>query len=269
MSDGGQITERLGAFFTKCVTIRQRDIAPTLIERLSRFCQEFRACLNRDVAAETKDASNPIIRLSPEALNQTLQSLRAPLMSARSSGAFLNVWSIAGLKRDEVRNAAVFASLLDPLICPEIGPAFLWAFLRRIRESGGGSLPNEADIKAGYTVQTEDRPLGNADSRVDLSIEGRDFLLLIEVKIDAGEGLAQLSRYNDVLREKANLLEKRPALVYLSPRPSSRPPRGTFYADWTDVATAARNVARDFQSDGYAIVSTFLRHFAAHVKQFA
>ncbi len=197
-----------------------------------------------------------------------VQALHGPLMRARLEGSFLNVWSIAGLKYDEVRHVAVLASLLDPRKCPQTGPEFLRAFLERARLSGPGPLPTDNEVRAGYRIRTEEYPLENTDSRVDLSVEGREFLLLIEVKINAREGLAQLQRYDSVLQEKAKRISKRPSLIYLSPRPPQNPPPGTVHVRWIDVAAAARQVGRKRKAGDFALVSLLLLHLAAHTSAF-
>jgi hypothetical protein len=268
MVDAERVTNRLKAFFASWAAARAGDCASTLADRLTCFFEQSRSLLTLPAPPEFEVPGTLTNQLDLKTLEATLQLLRSPLMKARSTGAFFNVWSTAGLKRDEGPNAAVFAALLDPRTCPGTGPEFLWAFLQRARRSPADPLPNEAEVRGGYTLRTEDYPLGYADNRVDLSIEGRNFLLIIEVKIDAGEGLAQLKRYDGVLQAKAKLLGKRPALVYLSPRPPENPPPGTVYAKWTDVVFAARQVGRAFKAGDHSLVSALLLHFAAHASAF-
>jgi len=129
-------------------------------------------------------------------------------------------------------------------------------------------LPDEADVRAGYVVRIEDCPLGGGENRVDLSIEGRKFLLFVEVKIDAREGREQLPRYDLVLRAKAALLNKRPALIYLSPRsPENRPP-DIVHATWNDVVFAARQAGTMDRFGERPLFSVLLLQFAAHVAAF-
>jgi hypothetical protein len=262
------LANRLEAFFANWEAARTSNHVSTLPNRMTHFFERFRSLSTPHASPELELPATLGKQLDFKTLETALQSLRAPLARARSAGAFLNVWSAAGLKRDEVRNTAVLASLLDPQSYPEAGPDFLWAFLQRATHSGTASLLQEAEVRRGYTVRTEEYPLGQADSRVDLSIEGHNFLLMIEVKIDADEGTAQLSRYDDVLRKKARALGKRPALIYLSPRPPRNLPAETIHATWTDIVFAARQVSRMSISANRSLVGALLLHFAVHATAF-
>jgi hypothetical protein len=259
---------RLEAFFANWRATSTINPVPSLFDRLARFFEQSHSLASLRAIPDLGAPEIPKRDLDVEQLARTLDCLSVPLAQARSAGAFLNVWAVAGLKRDEVRNAAVLAALFNPNAYPETGPDFLWAFLERARDSRGGWLPDEAELRAGYTVRTEDYPLGQTESRVDLSIEGRTFLLIIEVKIDAGEGHEQLRRYDYVLREKASRLGKRPVLVYLSPRRCKIPPSEMVHATWADVVFAARRVGRASKSSDQSLISYLLLHFASHAQAF-
>jgi hypothetical protein len=262
------LANRLDAFFADWRAAQISNPVPMLADHLTHFFEQFRSLSPPKPSPDLKLPAAPGKLLDPKSLEATLQALREPLAQARSAGAFLNVWSTAGLKRDEVRNTAVLASLFDPRSYPEAGPDFLWAFLQRATRSSEAFLLQKAEVLSGYTVRTEEYPLGQAESRVDLSIEGHSFLLMIEVKIDAIEGLAQLSRYDDVLRKKAIALGKRPALIYLSPRPPKNLPAEAIHATWSDVVLAARQVGRTCIGANSSLVNTLLLQFAAHAAAF-
>ena len=51
-----------------------------------------------------------------------------------------------------------------------------------------------------YSIAAETWPLGNDDSRIDLAIEGAQFIIVIELKIDAREGIDQIEKYMNILR---------------------------------------------------------------------
>jgi PD-(D/E)XK nuclease superfamily len=266
--DNELMADRLERFFASWKVARTTDHSSKLLNKLTRFFEQFRSLAGTRALPELESPVMLTRQPRLEDLQKTLRELRPLLTRARLEGAFLNIWSTAGLKRDEVRTAAVLASLFDPQSHPESGPDFLLAFLQRAGRSSKAPLLSEAEVRGGYTVRTEDYPSGQSDNRVDLSIEGRTFLLIIEVKIDAGEGPKQLCRYDKVLHAKAGMLNKRAALIYLSPLPPLNPPPGTVHATWTDVVFAARQVGRMNRAADRSLVASLLLHFADHVTAF-
>lgn len=260
--DPSSFPRRLECFLADWKAARAAEPLGLLAERLGQFFTSLHTLSSpEDVAAHSAGV------LQPAALHSVFAALRTPLAEATAMGAFFNPWTAAGLKRDEVRNAAVLASLLDPHLCPETGPRFLWHMLSNF-QSDAGHLPSIQDLRRGYTVRTEDCPLGGGENRVDVTVEGSGFLLFIEVKIDAGEGNLQLGRYDGVLRSKAALLGGRALLVYLSPRaPASLPPDAV-HLTWLDVANAAREAGRARERGKPSMVETLLLQFATHVMNF-
>ena len=254
-------TDRLQHFFADWRAARELNRPGLLVERLDRFFAAIRML----TAPEGLPARGAVLEATR--LQAALDVLRAPLAEAQAAGAFFNAWTAAGLKRDEVRNAAVLASLLDPRLCPETGPAFL-GHLLQIAGCVPASVVPPHDLRKGYTVRTEDCPLGGGENRVDISIEGRGFLLFIEVKIDAGEGNRQLDRYDMVLREKARLLGARPALIFLSPRAPATLPNGAVHVTWGDLATAARRAARPARGAHLTVTEALLGQFATHAARY-
>ena len=254
--------DRLRRFFGEWRAIRSEQPLELLAERLGLLFGSLRT-LSAPGAATQGMGASPV-----EGLRSVLDALREPLAEARSLGAFLNAWTAAGLRRDEVRNAAVLASLLDPGLCPATGPVFLREILSAAG-GGGEHVPYETLVGDGYTVRTEDCPLGGGENRVDVTIEGRDFLLFIEVKIDAREGVQQLERYDGVLRDKARLLGKTPALVYLSPRPPANLPSGALHLTWLDVSSAARKASKPARGSRQSVAEALLAQFSVHSARLA
>lgn len=261
-------TEKLAVFLEQWRGLRAVSEEAPLQDRLANLLVKLRPLLPAGSEAWMGVSTAVAPALSVEALEPLLTQLNGLLAGARRQGALANVWAMSGLRRDEVRNAGVLASLFDPRVSEDRAPAFLSAFLARVREGDRQLLPTDAELANGYTVQTEARPLGALDDRVDLSIEGADFLLLVEVKIDAREGAEQLARYEAVLRLKAQALGKRPTLVYLSPTPAKSPPPSAFYADWRDVRRAALSVAAQRSRTERSFQDLLLAQFAEHVRSF-
>lgn len=258
--------QRLGRFFESLRALRPTREADDRVARLEEVLRRLSPLL-KAARPQVDGALEPRV---PDAgsLSRTLDALRTSLAHARRSGALTNVWTTAGLKRDEVRNAAVLASLFNPLDAGDRAVPFLLAFLSEVEGADHSRLPTRTELEHGYSVQTEACPLGATDDRVDLSIEGATFLLLIEVKIDAAEGPAQLSRYDEILSRKAQALGKRPALVYLSPKPAREPPVDAFYADWSAVRRAARRASAARPQSVRTFQDHLLEQFAEHVRSF-
>ena len=191
-------------------------------------------------------------------------ALSGPLKTAFGSGEAANVWEIAGLKRSELRNAAALAALWSPNLFPQTAPMFLGAFLDRLPLLGVSLTAEE--LTAGFAVRTEEHPLGDLGNRVDISVETRETLLMIEVKIDAPEGPGQVSRYSDVLNAKARLLGKREGLILLSPRPAKTGVAA--HASWADVIAAAHSVTRERKAADRTFADHLLRQFAEHISLF-
>lgn len=228
------VVVRLEHFLNEVRALRSRD---PRVSRLSRFLEGYRQAV---------PAAPPPAQprgLDPARLHTLVQRLGPALADHRSSGQGINPWTLAGLKRDEVRNAAVLAGLWSPHIAGDLARDFLATFLERISARADGNLPSRQDLAGQYSVTTEHCPVGNASERVDLLIEGRDWLFIVEVKIDAPEGLNQLQRYDKALRERGTWrAHTNIGMIFLAPyAPSST--INVVTATWADVAAAAKVVA--------------------------
>ena len=138
----------------------------------------------------------------------------APIREQRKLGMASNVWKAAGLERGEVRNTEVLRWLLDWRGDHGQGNQILAKFLQIFV----GDLVMQAPTQ--YQCYAGGGPLGDQGNRVDIEIESLDFLLLIEVKIDAIEGKDQLKRYyRDAVIKSKNRQKNRQknwAVVYLT-----------------------------------------------------
>ena len=128
--------DRLRRFFGDWRAIRSEQPLGLLAERLGPLMDSLRTLSSPNTPAQEGPA------LPVDRLRSALAALRGPLAKARSAGAFFNAWVAAGLKRDEVRNAAVLASLLDPELCPATGPAFLRQVLSATGSGGERLRPS-------------------------------------------------------------------------------------------------------------------------------
>lgn len=178
-----------------------------------------------------------------------------------------NPWSMATVGYDEVRNCSLLSQLWNERSVGPIAWRFLAAYFDRI-DCGNGRLPSLADLAQGYTVRTEHCPAGEQSDRVDITVEGKDFLVGIEVKIHASEGPDQLQRYCKVIASRAHGMGiplNRQCVVFLAPYPTEVP--GVLQSSWRDVAAAANEVTHShLQAD--STPAWMVRCFGEHVKEF-
>lgn len=202
-------------------------------------------------------------------LERLFGGLRVPLFSARSCGAFIDIWSVAGLRRKELPNAAVLAWLIDPNGSHGQGDLCLSALLDLVGPRLGRRF---TDFRlGGARVRAEERPLGSDRDRVDIVIETPELLIFVEVKIDALEGLEQLARYVESANRVAAVRAisdggpPKPALViYLSPRASADCPPEVAHITWRELASTFAIAGR--RADGLA--GHLIRSFATHTRTF-
>ena len=186
----------------------------------------------------------------------------------RKDHNLLDIWAVAGLRRNEVRNAAVLAWLLNPRGSHGQGSTFLEAVLQVVAVA----IPDGLELGAlnDVLVQTEQRPLGSDRDRVDIAVQADGVLIFIEVKIDAPEGEHQLDRYREAARHKGNVLGNssgkpcRTIIAYLAPYRRFSPESDLLSITWSDVAKALISASIEVSP----IVRMLVRSFANHVRKF-
>lgn len=165
---------------------------------------------------------------------------------------------MAGLKRNEVRNTAVLAWLLDCHGSHGQGKYFLECFLdclRKILENSEVCALNIKNnhFKNGYQTipeesfwEEEQSSKQVKESRIDIVIDGRDFLLFIEAKIDAGEGESQIPRYKKIIETYAGKREY--GLIFLTPdgRKDKNKTKGVATLSWMQFANYLEKDVQDF-----------------------
>lgn len=127
--------------------------------------------------------------------------------------------SIIHRQRDELTHSRLLAWLLTPTGRHGLGSAFLTRLLEYCRGTPIPALPTVRDVTCEYTRN---------DRRADVVVWGRDFTLVIENKVDAGEQPAQCDDLYECFRDEPD-----PLFVFLSP--DGRPPTTAT----TDAARAA------------------------------
>lgn len=248
---------------------RPRSIGDGLTTRLLDVFARIRPLLS----GESVSPREAVGSLDEARLGALFAGLAGPLDQARRAGLLTDVWDMAGIGRNEIRTAAALAALWNPRLCGSVAIDFLAAFFARL---GSADLPDRAALARGYTINREERPLGEASERVDIVVETREFLVGIELKIDAPEGPDQLARYRNALQARLGfkiMPGKGPpqrltaALIYLSRDPGNRSDLATIGARWSDVAAAARSAVSS-KAGERRFVEQLVAQFAAHVAAF-
>jgi hypothetical protein len=189
---------------------------------------------------------------------------------SRNSGFGFNPWTIAGLRRNEVRTCGVLAELWNPAKRGNAARPFLKEFVGAI--GGPRPLLTPDEILKHYIVRTEHGLFGDRTTRMDITIEGNDFVMVIEAKIDAFEGKGseknppQFKKIIERLEAYANERGKRSLFVLIS----RLPPEAEFvghHTDWHNIARAARRcLPRDRAL--FSFHDRLLADFANHVANF-
>jgi hypothetical protein len=86
-------------------------------------------------------------------------------------------------------------------------------------------------------VYTELNPFGDSTNRIDMVFKSKEAVIYIEVKIDAGEGFEQLTRYRKKLNQE-NAPHK--ALVFLTTRQDLEAEDDFYCSNWGDVTASLK-----------------------------
>jgi hypothetical protein len=214
-----------------------------------------------DVAAE----ENPL--LDCEKFASFAQAFTNPYEDYRRSGAMTNVWQVAGIKHDELRNSQVLSWILDRFGDHGQGPAILARLVELAGKQRPVGVSAEMVCTTHYWTRVESLPLGDQESRVDIEIESAAFLIIIEVKVRAPETRDQLKRYVRLARDKE---AKRPSMViFLTPN-GRRPKDVDLHEDvvcisWKQIASILDAHTSDVL--GCSFSSRLFRQFADHARR--
>ena len=240
------------------------------LNRLSNFFSEV-ARLRRltGEAAPIETTEQPP---GPMRLAEFAAKYRPLYEAAWRDGAFVDVWSVASVQSNEIRNAAVLAWLLDARQTHGRGNTILGAWLRRLYPLKQAPFLSPAAWSGVYSVVTESYPLGDVKNRVDVVLESSRALMFIEVKVNARETERQVQRYLALANAKANARSEtvEAGVVYLTPSWAAAPvidaPTQVVHATWTSIADAIEEVITPANNGGF--VDRLLVQFANHVGGF-
>jgi hypothetical protein len=208
----------------------------------------------------------PAVPANPSNLSAFFVALGTSAAASRRAGLFTDVWEVAQLKRDELRHASVLAWLFNAQAGHGLGDAILQSLLAIIRDRTGRRFPLVFPVSENYLISTELCPNADGTNRVDIAIDGDDFFLFVEVKINAGEGDAQLNRYLEAARRKSEATGKSGyAVIYLT---RTRTPRARsdndrlLDASWRDVSAAILDALKRADIPRNSLNFVLLQQFA-------
>lgn len=220
--------------------------------------------------------------------------VQQPIREAKEQGLHVNVWQTAGLGKDEVKNSQVLKWFLDCRGDHGQGNKILKLFLELLSEDfhppkeiygeeNNRYLKNYSTIAESHhcaafnvsndcliTQAVEENQSKTKNSRVDIEINAAEFLLFIEVKINAIESDGQLQRYYDIAQARAK--DKKWAIVYLTRDgrlPNQYSNSKYIGISWTQVAEKLYQYANGSSRNNVNNRSAWLvKQFADHIKTF-
>lgn len=236
----------------------------SLVEWLPGFFQQW----PENVSTSNEPTTTEKINIDVGQLMTFFSRLSTPLQAVQHRVLSFDPWNIAGLKRNEVRNSAVLAWLLNPKGSHGFGTVPLYALLASIRTSENKAFP--AAFTRFCRVRVESNPNGDSKNRVDIEIDADNFFVLIEVKIDAFEQKEQIERYC-LEAEKRATKKRHWGVVFLTPQgrqPKSNNvdnPHVISCLSWCDLAIRFEEPMReDYRKTGVVHDSASMRQMAAH-----
>lgn len=142
--------------------------------------------------------------------------------------------------------------------------AFLWQQEAGILPQWLSSLDDRLSSSTPWQVQTQ-FVIPSSGRRPDILLtNGGEAAILVEVKVDSGEGVDQLRDYRDYLLDER--IEPCLALIYLTPRPElipSLPPRNDHTKDVCFFLSRWQSMADLLSADKESFGSDFFRMLAA------
>ena len=210
------------------------------------------------------------VTVSAEAFQAFCRDMERPLAEYRATGVLANAWVVAGLGRDERRNAQVLAWFLDSHGTHGQGPPVLRALFDSLKGRLPEGFPCSSHFQGSYKTRVESCPDGDMTNRVDIEITSADAFVFLELKIDAPESAGQLDRYCQLAKRRAD--GRAVGVLYITPGGKRREPVRSeerahiLEISWADVAKALRQSAAILPVDH--LVRHYLKQFATHVNTF-
>ncbi len=241
--------EEIHQFFADWRQLRQRQLPESQLGRWQQFFSEW---IN---LTSTSSNRKKTTKFDCEQFEKFVCAFAKPYDEYRRSGAFMNIWKITGLGKDELKNSAVLSWMLDRTANHGQDSAFLEKLIEFVENIRDVEIDSEIIRENNYWVKTESLPLDELHSRVDIEIESSAFLIFIEVKISASETNNQLERYLDLVKHKA--AGKPWVVIFLTP--TGRNAKNITLHDWI-VPMSWKQLAVILDQYSYELTSGLTRH---------
>jgi hypothetical protein len=148
--------------------------------------------------------------------------------SNKKKGKLCNIWEIAQVGRNEVKNSSILAWFFNENSTHGQGNIFLNEFIKHL------DLNYKEDFIHNYSTHIEYCPIDDSSSRVDIVIENSKFIIFIENKIDSSEHTEQTKRYYEKLIMSAG--NRKSTLIYLTKDKNIANCPDAIPVSWKDIA---------------------------------
>ena len=184
------------------------------------------------------------------------------LETSTASGNHIDLLAIDDIGRCEMRYSAVLAWLLSASADHGQGRAFLDGFLAYVHKTFPDEKP--LDFTGHYEVVTETAP--DLQNRLDILIEGRGSLMVIEVKVDACEHRNQLVRYESWLAHQPGASGQ---LLYLTRSGAKGSSDKALPIRWRDVANCLLDTLKRREKNNsaflHSVADIFIRQYCERI----
>ena len=203
--------------------------------------------------------------LNPQACAVFFAAFAGAYAACRSQGRMVDVWRVAGIGNDELRNSDILAWLLDCRGTHGQGAAFLRQLFSCL--PGWKERAVAADYRTRIESSYDENEPGASKkrSRVDIELDGPSFFLLLEIKVRSGETDNQLERYFRIGEAHKG---KRPwALIFVTPdgrSPADAALHGQVHClSWRTLGRAFALHAAIMPPDSHGTIA--IQQFCAHM----
>lgn len=204
--------------------LRTAKVYAMKLSELQTFVNRWKALQSENKSESTDDS---VINISM--WQEVFSGFSRLFQKALTSGDYVDLFGIDEIGRKEMRYSAVLAWMLDKSSDHGQGRIFFDAFLQYLDKKYPAT--ERLCFTDSYTVRTE-APV-DIKNRIDILIEDRTAVLIIEVKVDAHEHGNQLSSYAAWIERQA---VKRGALVYLTRQGLRGSSEAALPVTWSDLS---------------------------------